>query len=72
MTIPDSAKSIGFGAFSSRTNLTSVTFANPEGWSAGETELSTADLADPATAAEYLKNTYTYRTLSRKQGKITT
>jgi hypothetical protein len=55
--------SIGALAFESCDGLTSVTFANPNGWYAesaqGErTPIPAADLSDPETAATYLKSTY--------------
>lgn len=40
------------------TALTSVSFEVTAGWSAGSTALSASDLANPETAATYLKNTY--------------
>ena len=58
ITIPDSVTSIVWSAFEDCTGLTSVTFANPNGWSVGGKAIPAADLADPATAAEYLRETY--------------
>ena len=58
ITIPDSVTSIGDQAFSGCYNLTSVVFENPNGWSADGEAIPAADLADPATAAEYLTDTY--------------
>ena len=64
-TIPDSVTSICDWAFYECRSLTSVTFANPNGWwyaySADATSganISAESLADPATAAGYLKSTY--------------
>ncbi len=50
--------SIGEWAFYDCSSLTSVTFENPNGWRAGGEAIPAADLADPATAAEYLTDTY--------------
>lgn len=50
--------SIGDYAFAGCSSLTGVTFENTSGWTAGGTSLSSADLADPSTAAEYLKEIY--------------
>ena len=63
--IPDSVTSIGMQAFFGCTALTSVTFENTTGWrrtssstATSGTELSSADLADPATAADYLTDAF--------------
>ena len=45
-------------AFVDCENLKSVIFKNTHGWTAGDTAISSEDLEDPATAAEYLKGTY--------------
>ena len=65
ITIPDSVTSIGNYAFHSCSKLTSVTFETTEGWwyasSSGATsgtEIASSDLADPSTAATYLKSRY--------------
>ena len=65
VTIPDSVTSIGRSAFSHCTSLTSVTFANPNGWwyaksanATSGTDIAAEYLADPATAAKYLKSAY--------------
>ena len=65
ITIPDSVTRIGSYAFSDCTALTSVVFENTSGWwrsfsstAASGTEISSAELADASTAAEYLKTTY--------------
>lgn len=65
VTISDSVTSIGEDAFYECAALTSVTFANPSGWryfsildaEFGTGIVSTA-LANPSTAATYLKSTY--------------
>ena len=65
VTIGDGVTSIGPDAFAWCKNLTSATFENPEGWwyasssSATEgTSIPSEELADPSTAATYLKTTY--------------
>lgn len=58
LSIPSSITSIGKYAFNHCDNLTSVVFEEPDGWSAGSTAILSEDLADPATAAEYLVNMY--------------
>lgn len=65
ITIPNTVTSIGKNAFEYCVNLTTITFANPEGWwysssstATSGTEIPSADLADPATAATYLTSTY--------------
>ena len=65
ITIPDSVTRIDSYAFSDCTALTSVVFENTSGWwrsfsstAASGTEISSAELADASTAAEYLKTTY--------------
>ena len=66
VTIPEGVTSIDPYAFSNCSNLTSVTFKNTEGWrhastsTASGTEFASGDLADPSTAADYLKSTYFY------------
>ena len=66
ITIPDSVTSIGYYAFYSCDNLTSVIFKNPNGWSADSISLSAEELSDPATAANYLRDTYYYRAWTRE------
>ena len=63
--IGDSVTSIGRSAFRYCTSLASVTFKNPNGWwysydstATSGTSISSSDLADAGTAAEYLKSTY--------------
>ena len=58
ITIPDSVTSIGERVFENCNSLTSVIFENPSGWNAGSAVIPVADLSDPATAAEYLTDTY--------------
>lgn len=65
-TIPNSVTKIGYAAFSS-SGLTSATFEDTDGWTVTQkvggtavVQLSATDLADPATAATYLKSTYHY------------
>ena len=74
VTIGDSVTSIGNYAFEDCISLTSVTFANPNGWwyaysadATSGTAIAAESLADPATAAKYLKsstydNYYWFRT----------
>ena len=58
--IPDdgSVTSIGDSAFRDCSSLTSVVFENPNGWRVDGEAIPAADLSDPATAAEYLTDTY--------------
>jgi len=65
VTIPNGVTTIGGSAFFLCHELTSVTFETPNGWwladSADATsgaDIAAAELADPATAAQYLKDTY--------------
>ena len=65
ITIPDSVTSIGYSAFGGCSKLASVTFENPNGWwrsfsstATSGTAISADSLADPATAATYLRSTY--------------
>ena len=63
--IPNSVTSIGRTAFSGCSKLTNVTFENPNGWmlisgNSGEISISSGDLSNKSTAAEYLISTYFY------------
>ena len=64
-TIHKDTRFIYDSAFSGCTSLTSVTFANPNGWECEYYNdativiaISASDLSNPATAAQYLKLTY--------------
>ncbi len=65
ITIPDSVTSIGEFAFHGCWSLTNVTFENPNGWKAGDIEMSAGDLQNIATAATYLESTYLDRIWTR-------
>ena len=59
ITIPDSVTSIGDYAFRECSSLTSVTFENTQGWrTTSGKSISSSYLANPATAATYLRSTY--------------
>ena len=65
ITIPDNVTSIGSYTFYECTALISVTFENTSGWQVisvwsapSGTDILSEDLADPATAATYLKSNY--------------
>ncbi|MBO4704644.1 MAG: leucine-rich repeat protein [Spirochaetaceae bacterium] len=58
LTIPASVLNIGSYAFTQCSSLTSVTFENTTGWSAGDTAISSEDLSNTTTAATYLTDTY--------------
>lgn len=64
ITIPDSVVSIEGYAFGG-SGLTSATFEDTEGWDAGGTALASADLANPTTAATYLKTTHMGKTWTK-------
>ncbi len=55
ITVPASITNIGYHAFYGCDNLQNVTFENPEGWKAGNTNLT---LDNPSKNAEYLTQTY--------------
>lgn len=65
MVIPNSVTYIGGYAFSNCTSLTNVVFENTSSWKAGSSSISSSALADPATAAIYLKSTYDERNWER-------
>jgi len=65
VTIGNSVTSIGERAFSGCSSLTSVNFENPDGWSADGTSISSEDLQIEATAASYLKSTYSAKMWTR-------
>lgn len=59
VTIGSNVTYIGPGAFEECTSLTSVTFKTTEGWTVEDgTAIAKADLANAATAAKYLTDTY--------------
>ncbi len=65
VTMGEGVTSIGEGAFYGCGNLTSVTFENTEGWGCSTdstatsgTAIASSELADPSTAAAYLRSTY--------------
>ncbi len=62
ITIPDSVTTIGSSAFFSCFSFDKVVFEDTTGWYTTETEGASSgtdvDVADPATAAKYLKGTY--------------
>ena len=65
VTLGSNVKSIGKYAFSNCSSLTSVTFENTEGWwcstdstATSGTAIASSELADPSTAAAYLRSTY--------------
>ena len=58
VSIGKGVESIGNEAFSYCYRLASVTFKNPDGWMAGGSAFSAAELSDPVTAARYLRDKY--------------
>ena len=58
ITIPAAVTSIGMRAFAEIDNLTDVYFESPTNWKAGETPISSTELANSKTAATYLKGNY--------------
>lgn len=65
VTIGSGVTRIDIRAFSGYSNITSVTFTDPDGWwhsklpdATSDTTFPAESLADPATAATYLKSTY--------------
>ena len=65
ITIPDSVTEIGSMSFMGCSNLANAIFEDVEGWEAGNTVLSSTDLANSITAAQYLNNTYQYNTWTK-------
>ena len=58
ITIPSSVTSIESCAFEDCSSLTSAIFENTTGWKAGDTVLSSSELANTSTAATHLTTTY--------------
>lgn len=58
ITIPSSVTRIRESAFSDCSSLTNVIFKNTNNWQAGNTQISSSDLDNEATAAEYLREIY--------------
>ncbi len=65
ITIPDSVISIGRFAFDFCYNLESVIVENTDGWTVNGSAISSADLSNPETAAQYLKDNYCYSVWTR-------
>ena len=65
ITIPANVREIGNNAFSGCSKLTSATFENTTGWKAGDTALSSSDLADKSKAATFLASTYDSKSWTR-------
>jgi len=57
-TIHEDTRVIYRFAFRDCASLTSVTFVNPNGWTANSTLFSASALTNKATAATYLESTY--------------
>lgn len=57
-TVPAGVTSLGRNIFEGCQNLSTVTFAEKDGWKAGDTPLDAVALADAATAKAYLTATY--------------
>lgn len=58
VSIPESVKMIGVGAFTKCEKLTSATFANTSGWSAGAIQIPDDALTNAANAAKLLTTDY--------------
>lgn len=74
ITIPNSVTHIGLSAFYGCTNLESVIFENTSDWEAGiridlRVAILSDDLADPTTAASYLRSKYRDNYWWRNYGK---
>ena len=65
LTVPQSVASIGGSAFAGCTALESVTFAEPKGWKSENIAINAASLQDPATAAHFLTEQYSYEAWKR-------
>ena len=65
VTIGNGVTSIGISAFDGCSSLTSATFKETSGWKAYRTSLSSVDLANKSTAAQYLTSTYVTYTWRR-------
>lgn len=66
VSVHEDTKLIMKNAFVKCTALTSASFEVTEGWTIDGTAITATDLASPATAADYLKNTYSARIWLRK------
>ena len=66
IVIPDSVTSIGWSAFFNCSSLTSIEFKDPNGWYCSSYSISSSDLANTSTAAQYLTSTYCYYTWTKK------
>ena len=58
ITISDSVTSIGSYAFHGCSGLTNVEFKDPNGWYRDSYSISSSDLDNASTAAQYLRSTY--------------
>ena len=56
--IPDKVKKIESYTFNKCTNLTSITLVNKSGWTVNGNSISSSELENKSTAADYFKNTY--------------
>lgn len=65
VTIPGGVTRISSNAFYYCNSLAAVFFENVNGWRAGTTSLSTSSLENTATAADYLRSSYTSATWTR-------
>ena len=65
IVIPSSVNTIEGYAF--RNSIGPITFKNPNGWSAGNTVISSSDLSNGNTAAQYLRSTYVSSTWTRSE-----
>ena len=66
VVIGDGVASIGGYAFVYCDNLTSVKFKDPNGWYRSSYSISSSDLANTSTAAQYLTSTYSGYTWTKK------